>query len=252
MQDRPPALVTLHVFGVPRRAVGSAVLHMALDRRPLRTARGLRFAKLLGTGAGRTFTLRDADPRHWAVLAAWEHDDDARAFESSATITGWRRRSEEYLRLALRPLRSQGAWSGRQPFGSPRGARWDGPVAALTRARVRQSRGRAFWAAVPRVNEALHGTPGLRLAIGIGDAPLVLMGTFSVWASADDLRRFAYGTPEHRDVIRRTRETGWHVEDLFARFGVLEAVGRLHGRELSVGTADRVPTGGVAAAEGVG
>jgi heme-degrading monooxygenase HmoA len=249
VQDRPPALVTLHVFGVPRRAVGSAVLHMALDRRPLRTAPGLRFAKLLGTGAGRSFTLRDADPRHWAVLAAWEHHDAARAFEDSPTMTGWRHRSEEHLRLALRPLHSKGAWSRRRPFGSPRTSGWEGPVAALTRARVRQSRGREFWAAVPRVNDVLHRAPGLRLAIGIGDAPLVLMGTFSVWDSADDLRRFAYGTPEHRDVIRRTGETGWHVEDLFTRFGVLEAVGRVHGRELSLATNARVATGGTGAAE---
>jgi hypothetical protein len=223
---------------------------MALDRRPLRTAPGLCFAKLLGTGAGRSFTLRDADPRHWAVLAAWEHHEAARAFEGSPTLTGWRRRSEEHLRLALRPLHSKGAWSGRRPFGSPRTSGWEGPVAALTRARVRQSRGREFWAAVPQVNDVLHRAPGLRLAIGIGDAPLVLMGTFSVWDSAEDLRRFAYGTPEHRDVIRRTGETGWHVEDLFARFGVLEAVGRVNGRGLYLDSTGRKPPGAVATAVG--
>lgn len=242
MDDRPPALVTLHVFGVPRASVGAAVAHIALDRRPLRTAPGLRFAKLLGTGRGRTFTLRDADPRHWAVLAAWDTVDAAEAFEQSSTMRGWRRRSTEQVRVAMRPLWSTGAWSGRRPFGEPTPIAWDGPVAALTRARVRQSRSGEFWAAVPHVNEALHRAPGLRAAIGIGDAPLVLMGTFSVWDSRADLRRFAYGTAAHRAVIRRTAERGWHVEDLFARFAVLHTAGTLHGRDLGRAAARRPPT----------
>ncbi len=42
-----------------------ALLRMGYERLSLRSVPGLRFAKLLGTGDGRTFTLRDADPRHW-------------------------------------------------------------------------------------------------------------------------------------------------------------------------------------------
>ena len=62
-------LATLHVWGVPGRSVPTALLRMAADRRPLRRSPGLRFAKLMGTGSGRTFTVRDADPRRWALLA---------------------------------------------------------------------------------------------------------------------------------------------------------------------------------------
>ena len=56
-------IVTVHLWGVPGSAVPRAVWHMAADRGRLRPTPGLRFAKLLGTGTGRTFTPLDADPR---------------------------------------------------------------------------------------------------------------------------------------------------------------------------------------------
>jgi hypothetical protein len=64
-------------------------------------------------------------------------------------------------------------------------------VAAVTRARLRPSRARSFWRAVPAVSADLAAQPGLRLAVGIGEAPMGLQGTFSVWESAAALRRFA-------------------------------------------------------------
>jgi hypothetical protein len=36
-------MVTVHVWGVPRRAVPASFLRMATDRRPLRRSPGLRF-----------------------------------------------------------------------------------------------------------------------------------------------------------------------------------------------------------------
>ncbi len=66
---------------------------------------------------------------------------------SPAAGTGW---PQERLRLDLRPVVSRGRWSGRQPFGDPVPARaTDGPVAAVTRARLRRRRTLRFWSAVP-------------------------------------------------------------------------------------------------------
>src|ERR1700755_835672 len=111
-----PAVVTLHLWGVPRRAVPSALSRMARDRGPLRRTPGLRFGKLLGTGDGRTFTVRDADPRHWGVLACWASAADAAAFEDGPVVRSWARIAEERLRVAMRPLASRGSWSGHTPF----------------------------------------------------------------------------------------------------------------------------------------
>lgn len=233
-----PALVTLHVWGVPRHHIPTALLHMALDRGPVRRTPGLRFGKLLGTGTGRTFTVADADPRHWALLAAWDTAADAAAFERSAVVRRWERTAEERLRVELLPLGSRGRWSGRAPFGLPRteaddGIRRGGPVAAVTRARITTRKAVTFWRAVPPVSADLHAAPGLLLAFGIGEAPVGLQGTFSVWESAAALRRFAYEGAPHAAVVRRTTEEQWYAEELFARFAVVRAEGSVGGRRVS-------------------
>jgi hypothetical protein len=225
-----PALVTLDLWGVPAARVPSAILRMALDRRPVRRAAGLGFAKLLGTGHGRTFTLRDADPLHWGLLATWASAADAAAFEQSATIAGWTRISGERLRVTMRPLASRGRWSRREPFGRPRPAAHDGPVAAITRARVAARKAVAFWRAVPPVSADLRSSPGLRLAVGVGEAPLGLQGTFSLWESAAALREFAYRRTPHVEAIRRTTAEQWYAEELFARFAVLDVEGTFGGQ----------------------
>jgi hypothetical protein len=230
--------VTLHLWGVAGRHVPGAVLRMATQRRPLRAAPGLRFAKLLGTGDGRTFTVRDADPSHWGVLASWEDPRAAAAFDGSRVVRSWDRVATERLRVRLRPLASRGTWAGREPFGRSAPPRRDrsaagattAPVAAVTRARLRPRQAARFWRAVPPVTADLHRSHGLRLAVGIGEAPIGLQGTFSVWESAAALDEFAYRRPAHVEVIRRTRELDWYAEELFARFAVEELEGTFAGR----------------------
>lgn len=235
-----PQLVTLHVWGVPPLRVPAAVWRMGSQRRPLRRTPGLRFAKLLGTGSGRTFAVRDADARHWGVLACWDSAHAATAFEDGPIVRAWDRGAHERLRVLLRPLAARGRWSGRAPFGEGRfgaaddpaaadGVVADGLVAAITRARIRPRRAAMFWRAVPPVSAELHRCEGVRLALGIGEAPLGVQGTFSLWTSVAALDGFAYRGPEHVAAIRRTAQTGWYAESLFARFAVLDVSGSYRG-----------------------
>jgi len=204
---------------------------MAGDRGLLGRTAGLRFAKLLGTGDGRTFTVRDADRNRWGLLATWDHAVDATAFETGRVARGWGRIADERLRVDLRPLTSRGRWSGREPFGTPEPDRaYDGPVAALTRARIRARRMGTFWRAVPPVSADLHAVAGLRLALGVGEAPVGLQGTFSLWDSSAAVTAFAYQRPAHVAAVRRTAEVGWYSEELFARFAVLAVEGTVGGR----------------------
>jgi|1186.fasta_scaffold182827_2 hypothetical protein len=221
-------LTTLHVWSVPPRAVPAALLRMAADRRPLRRTPGVAFAKLLGTGSGRTFTVRDADPRTWALLSVW---DDEAAATSPAVVRRWRRLADEEWSVRLRPLSARGRWAGREPFGRPTPQRWDGPVAAVTRARLALRKAPRFWRAVPPVSADLHAGAGLLYALGIGEAPVGLQGTFSVWDSAASLNGFAYDRAAHTEAIRRTAEERWYAEELFARFAVLSAEGTVAGRD---------------------
>lgn len=229
-----PALVTLDLWGVAPTAVPGALLRMALDRPLLARTPGASFAKLLGTGAGRSFTVGDADPLHWATLVAWRSAEDAAAFERSATVRAWSRLSRERLRVELVPLSSRGRWSGREPFGPSGGAgragHHEGPVASITRARIRAGRTLGFWRSVPPVAEDLHRVEGLRCAVGVGEAPVGFQGTFSLWESTAALREFAHRGAAHRDVMVRTPTEGWYSEELFARFAVSSVTGTLGGR----------------------
>ncbi|HEY6794486.1 MAG TPA: monooxygenase [Kineosporiaceae bacterium] len=226
-----PPLVSLTLWGVAGRQVPAALARMALDRRHLRATPGLRFGKLLGTGAGRTFGPRDADPHRWGVLATWSDPDALAAFEAGPTARAWGRISTERLTVTMVPLASRGQWSRRRPFGDPAPRPVQGPVAAITRARLRWRRTPTFWSAVPAVAADLHTAPGLRLAIGIGEAPIGLQGTFSLWDDAARLVTFAHRREPHAAVVARTASEKWYAEELFARFQVLAVEGTIHGRD---------------------
>ncbi|MEO8328848.1 MAG: monooxygenase, partial [Candidatus Nanopelagicales bacterium] len=169
-----PALVTLTVWGIPRRQIPHALGRMATQRGAVRDYPGVTFAKLLGTGSGRTFTVRDYDLTHWALLACWDSPQAASAFERSRSSRSWNSACVERLRIELIPLASRGQWSGQQPFGPDAlpasSAAQSGTVAAITRARLRASTARTFWRAVPDVSKSLSRSPGLMLSLGIGEA----------------------------------------------------------------------------------
>ena len=222
------------LWGVRGARIPAALLRMAVDRRPLRHVPGLRFAKLLGTGDGRTFTVRDADPFHWGLLTVWDGAAAHDAFATGApTSLAWDRLAAERLTVTMAPLASRGRWSGRTPFGDPAPRRTDGPVAALTRARLRLRKAPSFWRAVPPVSADLATSPGLRLAVGIGEAPVGLQGTFSLWDGARDLVDFAHRRAAHADVVERTAREGWYVEELFARLEVRSIEGTFAGTDPS-------------------
>ncbi len=225
-----PDVVTVHVFGVPGRRVAHALWRMGRDSSTLRKVPGLTFSRLLGTGDGSSFTLRGSDFRHWAIVGAWSTEDAAHAFEDSPVVHSWTGIAHERLRVRMRPLAARGRWSGHLPFGVPAPRRTSGAVASITRARIAPRKSLTFWRAVPPVAADLGQVDGVRLAIGIGEAPVGFQGTFSLWESADAVTEFAHRRPAHQLAVRRTAEERWYAEELFARFEVLDVDGTYRGR----------------------
>ncbi|MCW6009996.1 monooxygenase [Micromonospora sp. CPCC 205371] len=214
--------VTLCVWRVPRRAVPPALVRMARDPQRLRATPGVRFAKMLGTGEG--LAVRDADLTRYAALVVWDGPEAGTDLDATPTGRGWARIATASARLDLRLLKAKGNWSRREPFGEP-GPEEDGPVLALTRARLKARKALTFWRAVPPVAAAVENAPGLLAHFGVGEAPIGWQGTVSVWRNAAYLARFAYRHPEHRAAITRTSTEKWYAEDLFARFAVLGVMG---------------------------
>ncbi len=215
-------------FHLERTSTAGAVRSMAGmvgQERLARQVPGLRFARRLGTGRGRAMGLQ-GDLRRWATFAVWEDDaalDDAFHAESDVARR-WSERSVESWSVRLEPLAAHGRWGGTDPFAdlddvaAHRIARKGGPVAVLTRARVPVRHWRAFYRSVPPVEAHLHAQQGLLQAVGVGERPVGLLATFSLWRSAADVDAFAYDDSAHHEVVRATRAGGWFSEELFARF----------------------------------
>jgi len=233
--------VVIDIWHVPTRSIPHAFLNMGIHRRPLKRNSNLKFWKLLGTGSGRTFTMRDADPHHWALLTVWESADDYRKFAASSLMKAWQRISDQHAHLELEPVSSKGTWAGQNPFYVDKPTRWDGATVALTRARIKPRWWISFWRSVPPVSADLHQTPGLLASLGIGEAPVGLQGTLSVWRSNDAITQFASKQAPHRKVVERTHQTGWYAEELFARFKVLHMSGTLADVDLARATESDQP-----------
>jgi hypothetical protein len=189
-------------------------------RRRVKDVPGLRFVRHLGTGRGVAMGL-GGDLRRWATFAVWDREVDLEPLGDGA---------DEAWSVRLEPLGARGSWGGRTPL--PDGRRTtDGPVAVLTRARLRVRSWPAFYRSVPPVEAALHAAPGVLAVVGVGEAPVGLQATFSLWRSTEDMEAFAAAPGPHRVVARRARAEGWFAEDLFARFRPYASTGTWGGRD---------------------
>lgn len=227
-------VVRLDVWGVSGVSVAGSFLRMGTQRWALRKAPGITFAKLMGTGSGETFTMRDADPGHWALLTAWASEQQAEAFDDHRVMSAWRKASDEHVNVTMHPLVSRGKWSGAEPFAVPDTKAGPGAIAAITRARIKPRQWTRFWSSVPPVSLDLRSDPGVFFTLGIGEAPVGLQGTFSMWRNAKAISDFAYRRPAHAEVVRRTHELNWYAEEMFTRFQVHSVTGTYNGQEVVV------------------
>lgn len=198
-------------------------LSMALFRLPLLLARRISFYKLMGSGRNGSFDIRP-DWHQWALLACFPEGCETEELAGIPSFIRW------YWHLCgaatttfiLQPQEGHGRWDGKEIFGNlPKQNDLEGVIAVLTRATVRLKRLKRFWQHVDSVASQMKQSPGFITSYGIGEVPWIRQGTFSVWRSKEDMRRFAYQLPQHTAVIKKTRQEQWYSEELFVRFRIL-------------------------------
>ena len=219
-------MILVFFWKIKARYIPWAILHMGLDRLALARRSDVKFWKLLGAGKGETFTPRDADILRWGLLVVVDKDSE---IANSKMIKRWKKKSQSQFSAQLSPISVNGAWSKKSPFDQiPKVTNdWSGKVVAITRARIKWRKNVIFWNSVPPVTTSLHSSPGLISAIGIGEAPIGLQGTFSIWESGEAIKNFAYSGAAHKEAIKATHRHAWYAEEMFARFALIESRGSL-------------------------
>ena len=226
---------TLTVFTLKPGHRRWGLAQMGTSPPSLKKVPGLRFFKLMGSGAASGFGFWPNLDRY-GLMAVWDDAAAASAFfERHPLWAGYRHHSAEQWAVHLAPIKAQGLWDGQNPFAVEPAAAApavvDAPVAVLTRASIRWRKASRFWQFVEPTSAALAQVAGVRAAIGLGELPLVRQATFSVWDSVQAMKDYAYKDVRHREVIQLTHRENWYGEELFARFRVLGSTGTLDGRD---------------------
>ena len=184
----------------------------------------------MGSGRNGSFDL-SPDLQQWALLATW---DNSKAFHNfyrtSFVARWWKSFCYEQWTILGSPLSGHGKWDNIYPFEYEQEEGYEGPIAVLTRATIRLNRLKEFWTNVDTAAAVMARSPGFMFSLGVGEAPVYRQATFSIWESIEAVKNYAYNSPEHREIIHKTRARNWYSEELFARFKPIASFGTLNGK----------------------
>ncbi len=210
------------------KAVPWGLSRLVRGERALGDVPGLRFARVLGSGRGGGFGLMPGLD-HQGLICFFNDEDSARAFARDAPLlSAYRERADESLLALLRASSCRGSWSG-ATLAATAPTSDSAPIAALTRASIRLRHAARFWRHAPATHDGIARAPGCRLAIGLGEAPLLRQATFSLWDNAAAMDAYAR-SGAHLAAIRGAYEQGWFRESMFVRFVPISIEGRWQGQ----------------------
>lgn len=195
---------------------------------PLRNKKipGLQFWKPLGTGGGNGFSLRP-DFSTYGLLTVFENELQADKFINSTLLKRYLNTSDSHSHIQLHNIQAHGKWSGHEPFQKAVEHDPLKPVCVLTRATIKPKMILKFWKNVPYVSSEIETYEDCLFSKGVGEWPVFMQATFSVWKNTDAMKAYAYKNRGHHEMIKKTRELGWYSEELFARFHPFKQSGNL-------------------------
>jgi heme-degrading monooxygenase HmoA len=228
LRDQNHQVITFTLFRFEGRQAFWIFGQMQKSTKDFKKVSGLEFFKLMGSGGKNGFS-KMLNVNVYALLAVWESEQAAtNYFDKSQHFSEFQVRASEFWTTYMNTCRSHGKWSGINPFETIRPYQ-SGPIAVITRARIKLRFLRKFWSYVPSVSKNMDDRVGSIFSTGIGEYPWLMQATFSLWEDEESMRNYAYRSKSHSEVIQKTRELGWYSEELFANFVPYQSEGSWDG-----------------------
>lgn len=187
---------------------------------------GLTFWKPFGTGSGRGFSIRP-DFSTFSLLTVFENEDKAQAFIDSEIMKIYTDKAEAHSHVLMHNISSRGEWGNLKPFKQLEAPAPDESLAVITRAKLKPRYIFAFWKKVPGISKSLDEYPEIIYQKGVGEWPLVMQVTFSIWKNKEALMDFTNKTSAHGQAARKAVEKDYFKDSLFARFHPFDIQGGL-------------------------
>jgi hypothetical protein len=184
--------------------------------------RGLQEFRLMGSGADSGFGAKPNFGRY-AFIGIWESRESSEEyFRASSLWSFYLNGASHHKTYWLKNTMAHGLWGGKNPFEKGSDHDPSSKVAVITRATIKWSHMLNFWKHVPASSAGIHNKEGLIFAIGIGEWPMRFQATFSIWENSEYMKKYAYESKQHTDMIKMTKQVGWYKEELFARFALVD------------------------------
>jgi len=198
--------------------------------------KNVSFGKAMGTGSGNGFSVIPSLSKYGFLVLLESDEHDFNSVWNAQVFSEYRQNCHSFLHVMGRPLKAHGKWNGEEPFNDiHRTPDPQLPIAVLTRATIRGKRLLEFWRNVPKTSKFMFNHPAALYQTGIGEYPLFMQATFSIWKSRKALVEAAYSDTVHGEIVKKTRERNWYKEELFAEFSIdrVEQSGTFYPEQLS-------------------
>lgn len=103
----------------------------------------------------------------------------------------------------MHSIKAHGQWSKQEPFISSEKFNEEKPLAVITRATIKPKLAYKFWKYVPSVSKSMDGYKGLIFTKGIGEWPIFMQATFSLWEQGTQMMNYAYKNPKHAEMVKK-------------------------------------------------
>jgi hypothetical protein len=224
------------VFGlidIASNSRGWGFLRYILGKSPFQHIPGLQFCKVLGSGYNGGFSTKPSLTKQ-GFLCVFDSAQNANRFEESSSIVrAYQDHAHEFFLASVQPYSSRGSWSGFSMSCTNPNPPVIGPIASLTRASIRPSKARQFWAKAKPAEDAIALASGKILTAGIGEAPYFRQATFTIWDNAQSLEQYAQ-QGAHLSAIKAAYGQAYFSESMFTRFRVIKAQGTWQGKYVHI------------------